>query len=142
MSGKGKMWTPLLVALALWSLTSQSRADDCSCTPTHHCPPHYCHVYERPPCVIFKCGCPKPVCNPCDLPHAGYFPPCWRSWPYPPDWTHCPYPPSGALIAPPSLAELSPRGAVPPAPGPDGRPEPTLPAPRREGAKPSVRVLD
>src|SRR4051812_39074805 len=68
--------------------------------PRSHCPPPYCHIQEGPPHIHYKCGCPAPVCNPCDLPHYGYFQPCWRPWPYPPDWSHCPEVPPAALINP------------------------------------------
>jgi hypothetical protein len=53
------------------------------------CPPKFVHCQEGPPCIKWKCGCPKPVCNPCDLPHFGYYRPCWQPWPFPPDWSHC-----------------------------------------------------
>src|SRR5437773_60836 len=54
--------------------------------PKVDCPPPYCHVYEGPPCLKWKRGCPRPVCDPCELPHFGYFQTCWSPWPYPPDW--------------------------------------------------------
>src|SRR5437660_1580852 len=37
-----------------------------------HCPPPFCHTQEGPPCIHYKCGCPRPVCDPCNLPHYGY----------------------------------------------------------------------
>lgn len=72
-----------------------------------HCPPCFRHCMERPPKLHYSCGCPRPVCNPCNLPHYGYFQTCWRPWPFPEDWSHCPvqgpqaYPPVGP---PPPLA--------------------------------------
>jgi len=36
----------------------------CCCEP---CPHPYVHCQEGPPCIKFKCGCPKPVCYPCNL---------------------------------------------------------------------------
>jgi hypothetical protein len=92
----------------------------------HHCPPPYHHCQEGPPRICIKCGCPRPVCDPHDLPHFGYFQPCWRMWPFPPDWSHCPYPTPASLIAPP------PPGFVPPQqPATTTIPGTTLPTPRR-----------
>jgi hypothetical protein len=121
------IWAGLLTGLALLPV-SGVRADDCNPPPTCHCPPRFCHIMERPPCLKIRCGCPKPVCNPCDLPHAGFWPTCWRSWPYPPDWSHCPYPPPSTLIAPPMPGGHGPVGMAPP-PVPE---QPTLPAPKKE----------
>lgn len=100
---------------------------------THHCPPPFEHCMEEPPCIHFKCGCPRPVCNPCDLPHWGYYDKCWTPWPYPANWTHCPTPPPAAFVglnsnpnAPTYLPSLPPRGPIsaPPAamPGPNPMP--------------------
>src|SRR5438067_2191556 len=36
-----------------------------------HCPPWFHHCQERPPVICIKCGCPRPVCNPCALPNFG-----------------------------------------------------------------------
>lgn len=92
---------------------------------THHCPPRFEHCMEEPPCIHFKCGCPRPVCNPCDLPHWGYFDKCWTPWPYPPSWTHCPTPPPAAFVTlNPNVATYVP--TLPPrAPAP--APAPTRP---------------
>ena len=65
---------------------------------THHCPPAYVHCLEGPPCIRWKCGCPRPVCNPCELPHWGYYDKCWTPWPFPPNWTHCPTLPPAATV--------------------------------------------
>jgi hypothetical protein len=99
------------------------------------CPPPFVHCQERPPCVKMKCVCPRPVCNPCALEHAGYYQTCWQPWPYPPDWSHCPVPPPGAVIAPP-LGPVHPfPGGVPgPLPG-------DLPGPRKVTEAPTVRPL-
>src|SRR5262245_27101504 len=64
-------------------------ASSCNtCTTTNcnwlHCPPPYKHCMERPPCIIWHHGCPHPICNPCDLPHFGYWETCWSPWPFPP----------------------------------------------------------
>jgi hypothetical protein len=55
----------------------------------HKCPPTYVHCLEGAPCIKFKCGCPKPVCNPCSLEHFGYYQTCWRPWPFAADLSHC-----------------------------------------------------
>lgn len=65
---------------------------------THHCPPHYKHCMEGPPRIHWTRGCPHPICNPCDLPHFGYFETCWSPWPFPPNWGHCPTVPPAALV--------------------------------------------
>jgi hypothetical protein len=49
---------------------------------------------EGPPKLKFKKACPKPVCDPCTLPHAGYYEACWNPWPWAPDWSHCALPPA------------------------------------------------
>jgi hypothetical protein len=35
---------------------------------------------EKGPRIKFKCGCPRPVCPPCDSPWFGYYPTCWSPW--------------------------------------------------------------
>jgi hypothetical protein len=71
-----------------------------SCAPcqTHHCPPAFKYCYEGPPHIHWTRGCPHPICNPCDLPHFGYFDTCWTPWPFPPMWGHCPTVPPAALV--------------------------------------------
>lgn len=44
------------------------------------CPPPYVHCQEKGPRIKFKCGCPRPVCPPCDSPWFGYYPTCWSPW--------------------------------------------------------------
>lgn len=66
------------------------------CCDKEKCPPPYIHHQEGPPRLKVKQGCGKPVCDPCTLPHYGYFQTCWRGWPFAPDWSHCPVPPPGA----------------------------------------------
>jgi hypothetical protein len=73
------------------------------------CPPPYSHVYEGPPCLKFKKGCPRPVCDPCELPHFGYFQTCWTPWPYPRDFRHCPYPTPSDVLPPPPHPPFSPK---------------------------------
>ena len=65
---------------------------------THHCPPAYRHCFEGPPHIHWTRGCPRPICNPCDLQHFGYFETCWSPWPFPPNWGHCPTPPPAAFV--------------------------------------------
>jgi hypothetical protein len=64
----------------------------------HFCCPRYHHCAEGPVRICFHSCCAKPVCNPCDLPHFGYWQKCWNPWPYPPDWSHCPTPPPAAYV--------------------------------------------
>jgi hypothetical protein len=74
-----------------------------SCLPSPskcHCPPVFCHTQEGPPCIHYSCGCPRPICDPCDLPHFGYFQPCFRRYPYPTDYSHCQYMPDAAAVIP------------------------------------------
>jgi hypothetical protein len=95
------------------------------------CPPPFCHTQEGPPCIKYKCGCPRPVCNPCDLPHYGYFQPCWRPNPFAPDFSHCPSVPPAALVTPTPLQPSTPPVGEPEAPippSPKKTPE-TLPQP-------------
>jgi hypothetical protein len=89
------------------------------------CPPYYIHCQEGPPKIKIKCGCPKPVCDPCTLPHFGYFRTCWQPWPFPPDWSHCPVPPPAVALAPHLMA--------PPGPGGPDQPPAQLPPPRPSG---------
>jgi hypothetical protein len=127
----------LLLSLAAvgWWCDSAARAQQgcatcgsgpsCGCNtclpdvPTHHCPHPFCHTQEGPPCIHYKCGCPRPVCDPCNLPHYGYFQPCWKPWPYGPDWSHCPELPPAALVYPGPL----PPHQTPPTSEPDYLPK-------------------
>jgi hypothetical protein len=70
----------------------------CATCQRIHCPPHFYHCVERPPVICWKFGCPRPVCNPCELPNFGYFQTCWTPWPFPPDWSHCRVPPPAAYV--------------------------------------------
>jgi hypothetical protein len=101
------------------------------CLAWGKCPPPYCHHQEGPPRIKFKCGCPRPVCPPCDSEFFGYYPTCWRPWGmvsncpdiYPP-WV--PKPPPGP---PPGVyAPLAPYQGVPYPDGDEVPPE--LPVPR------------
>jgi hypothetical protein len=99
------------------------------CSDNHcqmfHCPPWYHHCQERPPVICIKCGCPRPVCNPCGLPNFGYYQTCYIPWPLAPDWGHCPVPPpastvllGGPLVAPGTAPtnplQKGPTGVTPP----------------------------
>ena len=96
------------------------------CGSCVHCPKTtFC--IEKAPKICFKCVCPKPVCEPCDIDGAGYYPTCWRPWAYPPNYNHCPVPPPGVLASQqPPLAEL-PMGTY----GPETVQDGSLPAPRK-----------
>jgi hypothetical protein len=74
-----------------------------------HCPPPFYHVYEGPPCLKFKKGCPRPVCDPCELPHFGYYQTCWSPWPYPRDFRHCPYPTPSDVLPSPQYPPFTPK---------------------------------
>jgi hypothetical protein len=65
---------------------------------SHHCPPAFKYCVEGPPHIHWSHGCPHPICNPCDLPHWGFYETCWNPWPFPPNWTHCPTPPPAAMV--------------------------------------------
>jgi hypothetical protein len=95
------------------------------------CPPKFVHCQEGPPCIKMKCGCPRPVCDPCHLPHAGYWRTCWQPWPYPPDWSHCCAPPPSVVLhsLPPLPTAAGPQAA---AEGPGTQ----LPAPRKVDGNP------
>jgi hypothetical protein len=54
------------------------------------CPPPFIHYAERPPKIKFKHTCPRPVCEPCQMEHYGYYQTCWCAWPFPTDLRHCP----------------------------------------------------
>ena len=56
------------------------------------CCPKICFPLEKPPCIKFKCICPKPVCEPCNLDGYGYYATCWHPWPYPPNCGYYPAP--------------------------------------------------
>ena len=122
---------------------------------SHHCPPAFKYRYEGPPRIHWHHGCPHPVCNPCDLPHWGFYETCWHPWPFPPNWTHCPSPPPAAYVTlnpygnmPPPVRTLQPGATfqspnvapMPVYPQNGGTQEvPQLPPPRRtEGARPGL----
>src|SRR5262249_1026174 len=95
------------------------------------CPPPYVHCFEGPPRIKFKHACPKPVCGPCEIQHYGYYPTCWRPFPWPPDYTCCPTPQPGHLL--PGMPMVGPVLAAggdvgPGLPPADGTP---LPQPRK-----------
>src|SRR4029450_1992227 len=111
-----------LSGAALWmglTLASTASAQPCG-LDCHDCPPHLRYYYEGPPRLCFKEGCPRPICDPCNLPHYGYYQPCWAPSPFPPDWSHCPVPPPGATT-PSAYAGRS--GVEPPA-GDENGPRP------------------
>jgi hypothetical protein len=79
-----------------------------SCGPRHqHCPPAFKYIYEPGPNIHWHCGCPHPICNPCDLPNWGYHETCWTPYPFPPNWSHC------ATLPPAAYVNLNPFGGQP-----------------------------
>ncbi len=110
----------LVAAAVCWG--PAVRAQDCSSSSckTARCPPPYVHHQEGPPCIKFKCVCPRPVCPPCTSPFYGYYPTCWRSWPA--GVAVCPRC-GGVAWAPPGPD--APMPDLPPVPLPE--PQPTAP---------------
>lgn len=88
-----------LAVLAGLALTATAWGQNCDCTQGC-CPPWIKYKFEGAPRLKFKHGCPKPICDPCQLPHFGYYGTCWQPWPFPPEWSHCPVPPPAALVEP------------------------------------------
>ncbi len=85
---------PLFVAAGL-ALPARA-GDGCCCPPGIFCPvTTFCRI--RQPCIKWKCTCPKPICDPCNLEHYGYYPTCWHPWPFPPDYTCCRVPPNSVV---------------------------------------------
>ncbi|MFO0877279.1 MAG: hypothetical protein U0840_07875 [Gemmataceae bacterium] len=146
MSRQHGCWALCLAWLLLPGLAQAQQCSSCGTCGTgqacssngyackHPCPPHFKWWSEGPPRICFKCGCPRPVCDPCSLERFGYYQTCWQPWPYAPDWSHCPYPPSGTMLPPPAYPPYSPKthGGQ----GLPGRPiqpepeSPVLPSPR------------
>jgi hypothetical protein len=92
------LFVPWLVAAGL---ALPARAGDGSCSTCGSLIPLFCPVTTfcrpRPPHIHWKCVCPKPICNPCELPHYGYYHTCWHPYPFPPDYSHCEAPPPEVL---------------------------------------------
>src|SRR6478735_1178676 len=64
----------VLPALVLAAGRQEARAEDFCCSEMFscqrtHCPPPLKHCMEGHPRICWKCGCPKPICNPCDQPN-------------------------------------------------------------------------
>lgn len=105
------------ILLFIMGNTAQAQLfDHCTCEP---CPKCYEHCTEGPPKIKFKCGCPKPVCDPCSLKNWGYYENHWQPWPYAPNFSRC-----FEFGPPPMMAGVT--GAPPLM----SRPDPTLPRPR------------
>jgi hypothetical protein len=99
-----------MTVLTLLSMPSASFAQvcggqECSTCQTScnwwDCPPKFKYCAEGPPKICVMCACPKPVCCPSDTPNWGYFPRCWRPWPWAPNWSHCYGTPPASQIVPP-----------------------------------------
>jgi hypothetical protein len=76
--------------------------------PQPHCPT-FVTCQERAPAIKFRLICPTPICDPCKIPHAGYYAPCWQKWPYPPTFANCTVPPPGGFIPPPEPPPQRPK---------------------------------
>src|SRR5262249_22801892 len=78
------------VLIAGLAVAPAAAAQECETCGKGACPPFYKHHYEAAPKIKFKRACPRPICNPCHLPHYGYFPTCWHPWPFPRNECACP----------------------------------------------------
>ncbi|MBY0227770.1 MAG: hypothetical protein K2W96_00680 [Gemmataceae bacterium] len=83
-----------------------------SCGPKIPCPPKFCHVFEDGPKIKFKRGCPRPLCDPCNLERYGYYQTCWSPWPYANEWAHCQHPTPSQMLPPPRIPPYTPRVPV------------------------------
>ncbi len=109
----------------------------------HRCPPPYVHCQEGRPKIRIKCACPKPVCDPCNLEHFGYYPTCWHPWSYLPDWSRCPVAPPAMALVPGSPMVPTPEMIGPPSRRP-GHTQPggLLPRPKKIDGKTSPGTLN
>jgi hypothetical protein len=134
MTAIARMLGATVIALAVIpSAFGQTCTTCASLPPTNHCPPKFWHWEEGPPKLKFKHACPKPICDPCTLPHAGYYETCWNAWPWAPDWSHCIMPPTAlthegvpadAVVptyTPRAPSSLPPTNEPPPAAKPTGQ---------------------
>lgn len=97
-----------------------------------HCPPAFKHCYEGGPHIHWTRGCPHPICNPCDLPHWGFYETCWTPWPWPTNFAHCPTPPPAQFVNMHGVPDhrLPPVRTMPaPMPTPGVAPPPAFPMP-------------
>ena len=98
MTAIARMVGAAAVALAVSPAAFGQSCTTCCQPESHHCPPSFWHWQEGPPKIKFKHACPKPVCNPCTLQHAGYYQTCWHPWPWEPDWSHCALAPTALSV--------------------------------------------
>jgi hypothetical protein len=100
---------PFALFLVASVATAQEGCGSCTtgcaagCAPhcqRFHCPPILKWCTEGKPRICFQCGCPKPICCPCEAPNWGYYQKCWTPWPWSPDWSHCPVPPPASNVFP------------------------------------------
>ena len=115
---RGGAGAALLAGLVL---ASAAWGQNCNCQ-TECCPPYFKYRFEGAPKIKFKHGCPKPICNPCEMPNWGYYQTCWAPWPWPPDYSHCPTPTPASQVVPGLM--MPPAAALNRAPGVD--PVPSL----------------
>lgn len=133
----------VLAAGAILGLTGgEVRAQGAGCASCGKCPPPFKWYAEKPPCIIFKHACPRPVCDPCSLEHYGYYQTCWRPWSYPPDWSHCPTPPPGVVLPAPQYPPYTPKSPYIRPVVPDAKElrKDDLPAPRAAPVEPEPTV--
>ena len=104
---------------------------NCAACQKKCCPPKFIVCTPKPPKICFKCACPKPICDPCNLDptgNYGYVPVCWRPWMAPPNYSHCPVPSptqlmeGGPVVAP---ALVAPEVELPPSPKLESQKNPT-----------------
>jgi hypothetical protein len=92
-------WSAVGTALLLWgSGRGLAGPEDCpgSCEPAC-CPVPPRRHHRLCPRVRVKTGCKKPKCDPCLMPHAGYYPTCWEARPWGLEHSRCVPPPSESI---------------------------------------------
>jgi hypothetical protein len=132
------MWMAYVVLLSVQG--GVARADDgCAwCGLFHFGCSSPTITYTRTTHFNYKCICPKPVCDPCNLEHYGYYPTCWHPWPFPQDYRHCQSPNAACGSASPVGAGTTPAGAGTTPLGPMPPASDQLPEPRKENGGPVV----
>ncbi len=140
-----KAWTGRrLLGLVLlgWAASAGRGQDVGSVSCKERCPPWVEHCSEGPPRLKFKDGHPRPICDPCALPHYGYYSPTWQAYPYESNGSPCSGPALGARTptpqqepTPAETPAVATRGPALPA-TPAG--EPPLPTQPEKGNAPSA----
>jgi hypothetical protein len=129
---KVEFWSAVGTALLLWGSTrGVAGPGECPGSCEHACCPMPSRHHHLCPRVKVKTGCKKPTCDPCLMPHAGYYPTCWDSRPWGLEHSRCVPPPSDSF--PEGTIGAHPPGM---APTPMPRAE-DLPLPMKEGTQPN-----